>query len=75
MVTLSQRLREEGREEGRTEGIVEGERIVVRRLLEKRFGVLPASMLEDIDRSTAEQLQQWTDRILFARSLSEVFDS
>lgn len=86
MVTLSQRLREEGRQQGLREareeirkerlqeGIVEGWSNTLRRQLEKRFGPLSASFLKRMDHPTIEQLEQWTDRVLTAHELKDVFE-
>jgi predicted transposase YdaD len=60
-------------EEGRQEGQIEGERALVRRLLERRFGVLPAWVEERIAAADPTALEQWGLRLLDATSLEEVF--
>jgi predicted transposase YdaD len=60
-------------EEGRQEGQIEGERALVRRLLERRFGVLPAWVEERIAAADPTALEQLGLRLLDATSLEEVF--
>jgi len=65
MSTWSQRLLIQGRQEG--------EASVLLRLLTRRFGPLGTSMTEHIRQAKTAELEQWTDNILDARSLDEVF--
>ncbi|MBL8724549.1 MAG: DUF4351 domain-containing protein [Planctomycetes bacterium] len=64
---------QEGRAKGRVEGRVEGRIETLRRQLTKRFGPLPSELDSRLDQATPEQVDLWTDRILDARSLSELF--
>lgn len=72
-----QRGREEGlqqgRLEGRTEGRAEGIAIVLVRQLNRRFGPLSAAVTDRIGNATADQLERWTERVLDARTLDDVF--
>ena len=65
--------RREGLEQGREEGREEGQSRTLQRLLTRRFGELPAWAAELLESATAEQLEVWTDEILVAGSLEEVF--
>ena len=63
----------EGQVEGRVEGRVEGEAAVLLRLLHRRFGDLPAAIEQRVHNAKPELLVRWTDRILDAQSLDDVF--
>jgi hypothetical protein len=53
-------------------GRVEGERLVVRRLLVRRFGKLPSWALGRIDAANEAKLRRWADRVLTAPTLERV---
>jgi len=61
------------REEGHKEGRHEGEALLLRRLLERRFGPLDAAADLRLAAADDEQLLLWAERILAAGSLEEVF--
>jgi hypothetical protein len=65
--------RKEGRKEGRNEGRNEGRTEVLQRLLERRFGPLPLVVTARLAAATTGELEQWTDRLLDAPSLADVF--
>jgi hypothetical protein len=65
--------RQEGRKEGRQEGRQEGEARVLLRLLEHRFGVLPAWVIERIHSADTTLIEGWCMRVLDAESLDGVF--
>ncbi len=67
--------RVEGRVEGRLEGRVEGESKLLRRLLERRFGALPAWATEKLSNATEPSLEAWGEAILTAQTLESVFNS
>lgn len=73
VVTMADQLRAQGRQEGRLEGRLEGERRVVLRLLRKRFGSLTPDQEQRVAQGTEQLLEVWTDRVLSASSLDEVF--
>lgn len=54
----------------RTHGIRE----IVVRLLEKKFGLLPAPLGERVCAATRAELESWADRLLTASTLDEVFE-
>jgi hypothetical protein len=53
-------------------GQVTGEGMIVRELLEERFGPLPATVLARLEEADAEQLRAWARRLLDAGSLDDV---
>jgi hypothetical protein len=65
--------RTEGRREGRREGRKEGAGAALVRLLERRFGVLPAAVTARVSRASTDEIEGWLDRVLDAPSLDDVF--
>jgi predicted transposase/invertase (TIGR01784 family) len=65
--------RQEGLQQGRQEGRQEGERRLVLRQLRRRFGELPEALRERVEAAQCEELERWSDRLLSAGSLDEVF--
>ena len=63
---------EKGRSEGREEGRAEGRAGIVLRLLEMRFGVLPAAASDRVRGASAAELEAWAEAVLTAASLDEV---
>lgn len=63
---------ERGIERGLERGRGDGQRAVLRRQLQKRFGALPQSLLDALEASTQADLDAWCDRILDATTLDEV---
>lgn len=59
--------------DAKREGEMTGERRVLQRLLSKRFGELPDWVGEKLEMADTEQLEAWTDDILTANSLEELF--
>jgi predicted transposase YdaD len=64
----------EGRQKGRQEGRQEGESMLLHRLLTRRFGSLPDVIETRLAQADLEQLESWSDRVLDATSLDEVFN-
>lgn len=62
-----------GIQQGRQEGKQEGESMLLRRLLSRRFGMLPDAIETRLTQASLEQLETWSDRVLDAKSLDEVF--
>jgi hypothetical protein len=58
---------------GIAKGIATGQANLLARLLEKRFGPLPSSVTEMLDKAEGSKVEQWGLRLLDARSLDEVF--
>lgn len=65
--------RQQGRQEGLAQGIQEGRSQMLARLLEKRFGTLDDSTLEQLKAASTIELDHWAERILDAETLDEVF--
>jgi hypothetical protein len=63
---------QEGRVEGRMEGRLEGEAALLLRLLERRFGALPAGVRDRIATADAAALEAWSLRVLDAATLDDV---
>jgi hypothetical protein len=66
------RGRQEGRQEGRREGRQEGEATLLLRLLERRFGALPASVTNRVAAAGTATLEEWSLRVLDAKGLDDV---
>jgi hypothetical protein len=64
-----------GVEIGRLQGRREGAAEVLERQLRHRFGVLPPTLEKRLARASAEQLAQWSEAVLDARTLKQVFST
>ena len=73
-MTLAQELIQRGQHQGIQQGIHQGEAAVITRQLKRRFRQVPASYLTRIEQADAETLLSWSDKILDAKSLEEVFE-
>ena len=81
MTRFAERFLEKGREEGLEQGlergvekgIRQGEAQVLLRQLTLRFGALPQSAHAQVESADAGTLLRWSDRILTATTLDEVF--
>jgi hypothetical protein len=58
---------------GEARGEVRGEALALQKQLTRRFGVIPADVLETISAATTEQIDGWLYQVLEAKSLNEVF--
>jgi hypothetical protein len=67
-VMLAQYIRDKGKLEGR----LEGERVLLERLLTRRFGILPDWGRNLLASATVDQLDRWADRVLDADSIQAV---
>jgi predicted transposase YdaD len=65
--------RAEGRTEGRAQGRTEGQAETVLRLLRRRFGPLAADVESRIRAGSSADVDRWTDRLLDAATLADVF--
>lgn len=72
-----QQGREQGREQGRAEGLEQGaqrgESAMLTRLLQLKFGSLPEAVREKIEGADAQTLLGWSERVLIANCLEDVF--
>ena len=66
-------LREEGRQEGRAEGRQEAAAQMLLRQLRLKFGPLAPEAEERVRSTDADRLLEWSERILSAEHLQEVF--
>lgn len=78
MAGMIQRARDEGmrvgRDEGMRQGRVDGERVMLERLLRRRFGRLDTAVAERLHGASATDLEAWAENVLDARTLDDVFD-
>jgi predicted transposase/invertase (TIGR01784 family) len=65
--------RKVGQEEGREKWRQEGERTLLSRQLQRRFGPLPTEYQERVVKANSTQLLLWSDRVLDAKTLADVF--
>ena len=65
--------RQQGRLEGQQEGRLEGQLKTLVRQLARRFGTLDKATEARLQGATQGELDRWTDSILTARTLEEVF--
>ena len=70
MTGFAQRYRDEGMQLGRQEG----ERRVLKRQLQRRFGALSAKNTERLTEASMEDLETWAENVLDAQTLDDVFD-
>ena len=66
---------EQGMEQGIERGRTEGERAVLARQLQRRFGQLPPEAAERLERAPETELETWADNVLDAETLDDVFRS
>ena len=60
---------------GMEKGVVRGASGLLRRQLERRFGVLPVWALEQLGSASEQELETWADAILIAPTLEAVFNA
>ena len=64
---------EKGLEQGIKKGIRQGEAQMLLRQMTSRFGVLPQSAHAQVESADADSLLRWSERVLTASTLDEVF--
>jgi predicted Zn-dependent peptidase len=77
LMSTAERLRKEGQAQGEALGEARGRNQhgieTVLRLLVRRFGALPETIVHRVNAATLAELDRWTDRILDAKALEDVF--
>lgn len=67
---------QQGIQQGLEQGLREGARLekvsTLKRLLQRKFGALPPWVDERIDHASKDRLDDWTERLLDASSLSDL---
>jgi hypothetical protein len=64
---------QQGMQQGMQQGVKKGESALLGRMLMLKFGSLPDWVNEQLEQADCAQLEAWSERILFATSLEEVF--
>lgn len=72
---LTQPYYDKGMAEGEAKGKAEGEAKILVRLLEKRFGVVPAPLRQRIFTAGVGEIEAWVERAFDAPDLQSVFES
>jgi hypothetical protein len=75
-IMLSERLEEwahQYKAEGVQQGVLQGEVLALQKQLTRRFGVIPADVLETISAAMTEQIDGWLYQVLEAKSLNDLF--
>jgi hypothetical protein len=73
MGPLTQPYFAKGLAEGRAEGRAEGEAIALVRLLEKRFGIVPAALRQRVFTADLESIETWFERAIDGPDIEFVF--
>ena len=68
-----ERQRLVGVRQGVEQGRLDGERALVLRLIQRRFGEVPPSVHKRLQSAAQHQLETWADRVLDADSLDDIF--
>ena len=76
-MTLAQQFEaigmKKGMQQGMQQDLLEGERTVLLRQIQRKFGTLPASYRQKIESADVDTLSVWIDAILDAEMLDEIF--
>ncbi len=64
---------QQGRQQGRQEGRQEGEVDILLRLMKLKFGKLDAAIVSRVEKASEKQLLVWSERILSAEKLEDIF--
>jgi hypothetical protein len=66
---------EKGRQEGLEQGRAQGAVALLERQLTQRFGPLPQAVRRKLDKASLTQVEAWSDALVEAQSLRQVFSS
>jgi hypothetical protein len=72
---LTQPYYDKGKAEGEARGEARGEAKILTRLLERRFGAVPADLCQRIFAADVAAIETWVERAFEAPDLQSVFDS
>jgi len=72
-IEAEQRGKQAGLTEGEQKGLLKGERLVIARLLERRFGKLPVTLQARLEQATLVELEQWSVDLLTATCFEDIF--
>ncbi len=75
MAGYAEYLRQEGKQIGLQEGRQEGERTVLERQLQRRFGALSPEITKKLSEASSTDLENWAEKVLDAETLDDVFVS
>jgi predicted transposase YdaD len=64
--------RAEGEAKGRAEGASMGGARVLLKLLALKFGPVPTTVIDRLQRASVEELERWTERVLSSATLDDV---
>jgi predicted transposase/invertase (TIGR01784 family) len=64
---------EKGMQTGMQKGMEKGERVLLHRLITKRFGGIPENLQEKINSATSSQLEEWADKMIRAETIEDIF--
>lgn len=64
----------QGIQQGVQKGMQQGEQAILLRQLTRRFGTLPESTQAQIKQADTQQLEQWSDLVLTAATLDDIFN-
>ncbi len=64
----------QGMQQGVQQGVQQGEATILKRLLQHRFGEISFMYTQRIDAADAETLLSWSEKVLDAKTLDDVFN-
>lgn len=73
LMTLAEQLEDRGEKRGLAKGRVEGARSVLLKQLALKFSAISPELEERIARASEADLEKWSEKILSASSLDELF--
>jgi predicted transposase/invertase (TIGR01784 family) len=74
IMTIAQQIEKRGIQAGIQQGLIQGEFKFLTRLIQRKFGALPAPYLARVQQADAETLLKWGEKILEAKTLQEMFE-
>jgi len=74
MSIAAEEWKAEGKAEGKIEGQRQGQIRTLSRLIERRFGALSDALRVRLESADLVVLDLWTDRVIDAKTLDEIFD-